>query len=192
MYRSEEDPIAAFVAERCVLKQTARTTSASLYDAYETWCQNNGERPLGRRAFGDRLGERGCVAGQGNQGVRCWFGIGLLAFDDLVALVADGGSTSHITKRNNSHDQVNRETPPPSATYATNGHGPGHGVNGRVANADASAAPISENGLDHDELRLVQLRHEAQQRSQTNDFDAKWDELRRSSQRDPREPGEDG
>jgi len=45
---------------------------------------------------------------------------------------------------------------------------------------------------DPDELALARLREEARQRSPANDFDAKWDELRRFSQRDPREPGEEG
>ena len=64
------------IADRCELSPTAWETAKDIYDAYRDWCEANGEKAIGKRAFGLRLGERGLDPGKSGS-VRLWRGIGL-------------------------------------------------------------------------------------------------------------------
>jgi len=55
------DSLVQFLAECCVVERRARVSMGRLYAAYETWCRDNGARPIGQRIFGHRLAERGVV-----------------------------------------------------------------------------------------------------------------------------------
>ena len=46
--------------------------------AYEDHCQRHGVRPLGGKAFSDRLKKLGCDTGRNNAMGRFWTGIGLI------------------------------------------------------------------------------------------------------------------
>jgi putative DNA primase/helicase len=55
-YREEEDPLADFLSERCVLDPYAVVGSTPLYTAYTAWVKESGERyTLSRTAFGRKL-----------------------------------------------------------------------------------------------------------------------------------------
>jgi len=75
-YRDEMDVLGAFIADRCELSPTAWETAKDIYDAYKDWCEANGEKPIGKRAFGLRLGERGLDQYRTYQ-ARGWLGIQL-------------------------------------------------------------------------------------------------------------------
>ena len=76
-YRVEQDVLAAFLADCCVVAPTAKVAAKDLYRAYAVWCEQGGERAESQRAFGLRLGERGFDQHKGAKGVRLWLGIGL-------------------------------------------------------------------------------------------------------------------
>jgi len=61
-YREEQDQLAGFLKDRCVIEATLSVGATELYAAYQTWCEKNGERPDTQRAFGSRLTERGFSA----------------------------------------------------------------------------------------------------------------------------------
>lgn len=85
-YRRDMDPLKDFISDCCVLHADAWTSAARLWQEYEEWARQNGERyMLGRNAFGDRLRSKGCqpflrrVNGNPTRG---WTGIGLRASDE--------------------------------------------------------------------------------------------------------------
>jgi putative DNA primase/helicase len=58
-YRDEMDYLGGFIAEECVQDELATTTVAELYNAYKTWCDQNGEKTISSTKFGFMLTERG-------------------------------------------------------------------------------------------------------------------------------------
>ena len=75
-YRSEMDVIGGFIEERCVIRGDARAGSQDLYDAYQQWAVDSGERALPLRGLVERLAERGFHRGK-SHGVQTWRGLGL-------------------------------------------------------------------------------------------------------------------
>jgi len=75
-YREEQDALAAFLAECCVVSPTAKAAAKDLYQAYVAWCEQNGERPEPQRALGMRLTERGFERYK-SHGTIWWRGLGL-------------------------------------------------------------------------------------------------------------------
>lgn len=74
-YREEMDPLKPFIEGTCILDPTTWVAAAKLREAYETWCRENGERPVAGRAWGQRLRDRGCCPEK--HGARGWTGIAL-------------------------------------------------------------------------------------------------------------------
>lgn len=83
-YRESQDILSAFLAECCVVPQSARwaakTTASNLYQAYSEWIKSAGEHPKSQRVFGEALTERGF------QKVRTKTGYAYLG----ISLVVDG------------------------------------------------------------------------------------------------------
>lgn len=79
-YRSEMDLLGEFLSDTCTLNDTAEIEVGTLFDAYVEWCNSNQERPLKKRAFGNRLLERGFDQYQKTTGKRAktWTGITLM------------------------------------------------------------------------------------------------------------------
>jgi putative DNA primase/helicase len=78
-YRDEMDRLGDFVDDCCVVTVEAQVTTKAIYSIYMAWCQRNGEPPLNRRAFAERLQERGFRPVRiGHEGARGWAGVGLL------------------------------------------------------------------------------------------------------------------
>ncbi len=77
-YRQEMDPLADFIADKCVMVPQARVSNPEIWKAYKTWCEENGERyPLGRKRFTQALKASGFDQ-YPDAGKRIWIGIGLV------------------------------------------------------------------------------------------------------------------
>ncbi|MHB1025787.1 MAG: phage/plasmid primase, P4 family [Desulfobacteria bacterium] len=75
-YRREEDPLADFIEDRCILAPHLITPTGDLFAEHEAWVKDNGETPLKQKEFGQRLTARGIkVDRKGGKRVR--FGIAL-------------------------------------------------------------------------------------------------------------------
>ena len=79
-YRQQQDVLAAWLNDRCVVKRLADAKAADLYASYTEWCDANGERPEPQRRFGMRLTERGFQRQKRMVG-HFWLGVGLLEID---------------------------------------------------------------------------------------------------------------
>lgn len=84
-YRADEDVLAPFLTERCVLHERAKVSRSRLYGEYIEWCQLNGERaPVSDKTFAGQLRDRGIkdIPSMREQGratpTRGWSGIGLV------------------------------------------------------------------------------------------------------------------
>jgi len=75
-YRSDMDVLGSFLADCCRTAGKERALAADLYEAYGTWCEKNGERPMSQRQFGMNLSERGFLRKRSN-GRRYWYGLDL-------------------------------------------------------------------------------------------------------------------
>jgi putative DNA primase/helicase len=58
-YKSEMDALQDWLQERCVPDPKAITPFKELYDNYLAWCSETDQEPLGKRAFANRLTEKG-------------------------------------------------------------------------------------------------------------------------------------
>jgi putative DNA primase/helicase len=73
-YRADEDVLAAFIAERCVLDESIEPLA--LREAYDAFCKELGEKPVSANALGKRLAKHGITRGTAN-GAKVYRGISL-------------------------------------------------------------------------------------------------------------------
>ena len=82
-YRAEMDTLAAFIEDRCVVREGIVAPATPLYKQYQMWCDESGEKPETQKMFGMRLRERGFTSDKIKRGPhkdrKGWFGIGLRA-----------------------------------------------------------------------------------------------------------------
>src|SRR5215204_3503495 len=82
-YRAEMDTLAAFIEDRCVVREGIVAPATPLYKQYQMWCDDAGEKPETQKMFGMRLRERGFTSDKIKRGPhkdrKGWFGIGLRA-----------------------------------------------------------------------------------------------------------------
>lgn len=76
-WRSEMNPLQAFIGDRCHLSENQTCTIAQLWTAYLKWCDVQREQMIQRRDFNDRIEALGCRRKRQNDS-RWWKGIGLL------------------------------------------------------------------------------------------------------------------
>lgn len=74
-YQDTEDSVGQFVTEACVSDPREKATTADLYKAYSTFCEDVGTTPVERRVFGKTLSEMGYRPGKSHgkryvQGIR--------------------------------------------------------------------------------------------------------------------------
>ncbi len=77
-YRLENDPLADWIAESCVLGSECSTASTDLRRSYERRCMRNSITPIDVNSeWGRALSGHGCRSGRGAKGRRMWRGIAL-------------------------------------------------------------------------------------------------------------------
>lgn len=98
-YHNEQDVLAQFMEDRCIVSPVARVAVGDLYSAYLEWCERNKERPHGKRNLSAKLKmANGIEQIKGPGGVREWLGIGLLAAEDTAEQdPAEGKGNGHVT-----------------------------------------------------------------------------------------------
>lgn len=82
-YRADMDTLGAFLQECCTIKEGACVRNKQLYEVYESWCEENKEKPLSMKALSMSLKERGFDNVKKREG-RQWDGI------ELKSVTGDG------------------------------------------------------------------------------------------------------
>ncbi len=77
-YRAEEDVLATFFTEVCIVTPTATVLRSMLYKAYLAWCESAGEKHVSAQLLNNRLRERGFSYVQVHGEGWTWQGLGLL------------------------------------------------------------------------------------------------------------------
>lgn len=85
-YRSEQDVLGSFLAERTIQNPGFRTKCGEVYQAYKQWAEAAGERPVSLTEFGSRMDDRGIDTIKNN--VKWYIGIGLKDDDNPFGVVA--------------------------------------------------------------------------------------------------------
>jgi putative DNA primase/helicase len=76
-YRSASDVIGEYLAARCIVDPTSKTTAKALYENFVTWHKDQiGGDPITQTTFGRRLGDRGFVRLSDERPI-AWSGIGI-------------------------------------------------------------------------------------------------------------------
>src|SRR6266516_2914274 len=85
-YREEMDILSIFLSERCEEATQETVGATALYEAYKTWCEQNGERYETKTSFGLRLAERGYEKAKTRTGIE-YKGLKLLSIENPVTSV---------------------------------------------------------------------------------------------------------
>lgn len=89
-YKTESDPVATFLSERCFCVAHCETPNALLYDEFKKWANAEEEAELSNKAFTTRMKQKGFENTRGTGGLRKWKGVGLLATDQLSNVYRGG------------------------------------------------------------------------------------------------------
>lgn len=77
-YREESDPLSEFISDRCVVHEDEQVEGGLLWYEYQSWCTENQEPELDRKAFSKRLEDRGLKKIKvGHNRTRSWQGLSL-------------------------------------------------------------------------------------------------------------------
>ena len=60
-YRSSQDVVGSFLRDRCKRADDAWTANPVLYQAYGSWCESNGEKPVSQKVLSGLLERHGYV-----------------------------------------------------------------------------------------------------------------------------------
>lgn len=81
-YRRDEDVLARFVEDECVVLEQVQVTTGALYSRYVDWCREQGESPCSSKALNGRMRNDGRFTYGRSKSGRFWCGIGLRAKQD--------------------------------------------------------------------------------------------------------------
>ncbi len=83
-YREEQDTVAPFLSDCCLLEPGAFVTTKALRAAYDGWCAENREKPLSGNVLATRLRDHRCKSGtsRDHAKARGWSGVRLRNLDD--------------------------------------------------------------------------------------------------------------
>ena len=76
-YRNEQDTLADFLEDRCILDDLEEVSKKALHDNYLNWSVLRKTRAMSKPVFGSRLIARGTKEARRAGGRRVWLGIGL-------------------------------------------------------------------------------------------------------------------
>jgi P4 family phage/plasmid primase-like protien len=76
-YRNEMDALGDFINDVCVTGEMVEVKIKDLYEAYEKWADESGEKVISKKLFGAKLDEKGFDSYKGSRGVRMRIGIGI-------------------------------------------------------------------------------------------------------------------
>lgn len=76
-YRYDEDAVAQFIAESCVVDPAIHTRALDIYKVYTEWCDSSGEHAMTARRFNTNMRERGYTVKPGAQNKTHIYGVGL-------------------------------------------------------------------------------------------------------------------
>ncbi|MDP9437962.1 MAG: phage/plasmid primase, P4 family, partial [Actinomycetota bacterium] len=110
-YRAEQDVLAGFLEECCVVRSEAWVKFADLYEVYTSWCDEAGETMQNRRRFGTQLKERGFEPDRGTGNVPIRTGLALRS-DRKPPDKGNSGSGSYptVTPQNTSKSKHSEDT----------------------------------------------------------------------------------
>lgn len=98
-YRDESDPLGEFFALRCVFEGNAKVARKMLRGVYESFCEENGTKPIDAKSFAKRLREKGVDDGGTialfDKRLDAWKGVRLLT--DTERSEGVGTSRDHCT-----------------------------------------------------------------------------------------------
>ena len=77
LYREEADVLGRFIEERCIVRNLAQVKSSALYQAYQRYCEDAGERWIPSRDLPQEMQRRGFQHRRGHGGKRLYHGIEL-------------------------------------------------------------------------------------------------------------------
>jgi len=80
-YRLENDPLRDWLADCCQLDPGEWTPSRTLRDSYETWCSENGEKPVTGKRLAALLKDQGFIEHR-TTSARGWLGLAMTMTDD--------------------------------------------------------------------------------------------------------------
>ena len=132
-YRREQDVLADFVEDCCVLASVASISKADLRAAYTRWCEENGAMPLGQRSFRARLLEMGITDGRtADRKTRIWMGLRLADRPDNTPRVED--NSGQVYARNSVYEENHEKFPDTAVLWC-----PASGIEHEKADRKASA-----------------------------------------------------
>lgn len=126
-YRAEQDVLAAFLQDSCVIDQHASVSAKALYEAYKRWCDDTGEHAASQRRVGSSLSERGLVRVHEKAGWT-WRGLRVVGLGEQPQTVGDplqsksqsqvtlGDPESGIARKKNEDLRLIPETGSPRVT----------------------------------------------------------------------------
>lgn len=113
-YRAEQDPLADWIEDHCVLDPTSWVRSVDLRSSYETWAKEAGYRhTLSPRAFRELLEERGCRDDRrriDGKTQRVWWGLRLRSDFDMDDAAPNLTDTETTNTTNTERDTRDNET----------------------------------------------------------------------------------
>jgi putative DNA primase/helicase len=77
-YRKDQDMLALFIEERCLVNMNAKVVGSLMFKAYQDWAMESGVRALQKQAFNTAMREKSFDDRRGTGNKPTWFGVGLL------------------------------------------------------------------------------------------------------------------
>lgn len=106
-YRDSQDILHDFLQERCLIQPGETITVKELYSEYKNWAENNDiDKPLSKRVFGDRLREKNLKVHPGTGNVQIWYGIRLLTTEEKVNQVNQVNKNLESSQENYSRTET--------------------------------------------------------------------------------------
>ncbi len=129
-YRTESDLLGEFLLDQTAPDPAGKVNQGMLYEDYRRWCEACGVRPLSKKAFTQRLAERGYPEGKSGK-ARFYTGLTLLppmpsflTQDGMDRILANSGISLHgdLSKEETPNSPSSSPTCPPPTSVKGVGH----------------------------------------------------------------------